>query len=278
MNDLPLFRALKHLQYRLVLSLQPRTNHTYTQFYRFHHQYLVLTDRVLPHLLDDATPAASPRLEVVLFGCSTGAEPYSLSSVLLNRFPHIAFLIRAFDFVPEVVAQARLGLYTKEEVYKSPFITEQFIRDTFVIEGDQYRVQERVAAPVIFDVGNILDAGLFASLGKADLVFAQNMLFHLKPAMARVAFVSLAGLLKPRSALFVDGMDTQMRIDLTKQFNLAPVDFFIEEVHHDAFIDRGNRWASRYWGREPFSKDDPEWVRKYCTVYLRDEPNPETKT
>ena len=270
MKDHPLLTAFQHLKFKLVVAFKPRKNRTYTQFNRFLHQYEVLADKVLPFLVGDPAAAGTPPLEIILFGCSLGAEPYSLTSVLLHRFPHLKFRIRGFDIVPEVIAKAQGREYNRDEVYNCPFITEEFVRLTFTITpAGLYRVRDEIASRVTFAVGNILDAGLFASLGQADLVFAQNMLFHLKPSLARVGFANLTGLLKPRSALLVDGMDTDMRIELTRKFNLEPVDYKVQEVHQDAFIDRGNDWASFYWGREPFNTTDKDWLRKFGTVYLQ---------
>lgn len=272
MKDSALSIALQRLKFKLIVALKPRKNRTYTQFHRFLHQYDVLSDKVLPFLRVQAQQANTPPLEIVVFGCSLGAEPYSLTSVLRHRFPLLNFRIRAFDIVPEVIAKAQSREYNKNEVYNCPFITEEFVERTFTITAEgKYRIKDEIAERVTFAVGSVLDPKLFASLGQVDLVFAQNMLFHLKPSLAKVGFENLTSLLKNKSALLIDGMDTDMRIKLTKRYNLEPVNYKIEEVHQDAFIDRGNNWASFYWGREPFSTKDTEWMRKFCTVYLRNE-------
>lgn len=272
MKNSPLWIALQHLKFKLVVALKPRKNRTYTQFHRFLHQYDVLEHKVLPFLLSQPKEANAEPLKIILFGCSLGAEPYSLISVLQHRFPKLNFQIRAFDIVPEVVARAQSREYDRTEVYNCPFITEEFVTRTFDLKPDgKYLVKDHIASRVSFAVASILDEALIESLGQADMVFAQNMLFHLKPSLAKIGFGHLVKMMKPKSALMVDGMDTGMRVELTKKFNLEPVDFKTEEVHQDAFIDRGNNWASFYWGREPFSKDDAEWLRKFGTVYLRKE-------
>jgi chemotaxis methyl-accepting protein methylase len=255
-------KLLKRLQHELVLRFQPRKSTSYTHFYRFHHQYSVLFERVLPHL-------AADRLDIVLFGCSTGAEPYSLASLLTSRCPSLDFGIRAFDIEPELIAIARRATYSRRDVYRSPFINEEFVGHTFDVVGTSYRVKDAITSRVDFAVGSVLDAVLIDNLGKADLVLAQNVLFHLKPRVARRAFANLVKLLRDKSALFVDGMDTRMRIALTKQFHLEPVNYKVEEVHNDAYINRKNRRVSRYFDREPFSLESNEWLRKYCTVYLQ---------
>lgn len=262
--------AITLLRYRWMLKVSPRQNRVYTQFYRFPNQYTALIDRILPLVLEAKEPASPRTLEIVLFGCSNGAEPYSLSSVLLQRFPTLQFRIRAFDIVEDVLEKARIGVYPRDEVYQSPFITDAFVEATFDREADgSFRIKPNVAAPVTFAAASILDAELMQKLGTADLVIAQNMLFHLDPPLARIAFNHLIGLLHERSALFVNGMDTDMRIDLTKRHALEPLDYLIEEIHNDARVDRGSNWAQFYWGREPFSRKPKEWKRKFGTIYLR---------
>lgn len=269
MKDFSLTTALQHLKFRLVVALKPRKNRTYTQFNRFVNQYDVLVDKVLPFLRSRPGHKADEPLEIILFGCSLGAEPYSLISVLQHRCPGLKLHIRAFDIVPEVIARAQAREYARNEVYNCPFITEDFVERTFnKTPAGMYRVKDDIANKVVFATGSILDEALINSLGQADMVFAQNMLFHLKPGLARVGFSHLVRMLKPQSALMIDGMDTGMRIELTKRHQLEPVDYKIAEVHHDAFIDRGNNWASYYWGREPFSDKHAEWRRKFGTVYL----------
>ena len=258
----------KNSLYHLSMRIQPRKNSPYTQFYRFHRQYDVIVDRALPFVLEEQDPGSNRSVEVLLFGCSTGAEPYSLASVLMHRMPDLDFHIRAFDLVPELVEQAEIGIYEPAEVYRSPFIDADFVDRTLERDGDHYRIRNAVREKVTFGIGDVLDRDFMASLGTADLVFAQNFLFHLKRPAARAAFRNLASLLKARSVLVVNGMDYDMRVDLTKEHSLEPVSYLIEEVHNDAFANAGELWFTRYYGRIPFSTQDADWVRKYSTVFL----------
>jgi 2-polyprenyl-3-methyl-5-hydroxy-6-metoxy-1,4-benzoquinol methylase len=105
-------------------------------------------------------------------------------------------------------------------------------------------------------------------LPRSDLVFAQNVLFHLPRPIAKRAFEALVDLLRPGGTLFVNGMDTDMRAKLTKQYGLEPITERIAEIHEDARVDRGAHWASSYWGRPPLEKSG-DWVRKYCTIYTK---------
>ena len=268
MRESKLKRFLRTIKYRLILKLKPRKNRVYTQFYRFPNQYVAIVDRVIPELLQSPSFHDDNVIEIVIFACCNGAEAFTLSHLLKSKFPNLKFRIRGFDIVPEVISQAQTQKYSRDEVYCGPFVTEEFVAETFdKIDNNEYVIKPEIAAPVQFAVGDMLDKPFMNSLGKVDLLFAQNVLFHLPPAKSKEAFANLVDLLKPGSTLFINGMDTDMRIKLTKRYGLAPLEYLIEEIHNDARVDRGAGWAGAYWGREPFSRSTKEWVRKHCTIF-----------
>jgi len=265
-----LWGALRHLKHQLVLRFAKRENRVYTQFYRFPNQYTALIERVMPALRPGAIDANTPPLDIVIFACCTGAEAFSLSYVLQKNFPGLRFRIRGYDLVEEAIAQARTGVYDLEDVRQGDFMNEQLIGELFdAPEGGKLRVKAALAAPVSFDTGNLLDGAFTGSLGKVDMVFAQNVLFHLPRPKARIAFGHIYDVLKPSGAMFVNGMDTDMRVSLTKKLEMQPLDFLVEEIHNDARVNRGGGWASAYWGRQPFSRRSSEWLRKHGTIFFR---------
>ncbi len=267
MKESQLKTLLKHVKYRLILLFVPRKNRVYTQFYRFPNQYKALVDRILP-LYNARKPGHSEPVEIVMFACCNGAETFSLSHVIHSNFPDLKYRIRAYDIVEDVVKQAQTFSYTREQVYAGPFVTDEFVSEVFDVGDDNlYRVKPYLSAPVSFYVGDMLDESFMRSLGKANLVFAQNVLFHLPKRKAHEAFRNLCDLLKQGSTLFINGMDTDMRIKLSKRFRLQPNDYLIEEIHNDARVDRGAGWSRTYWGREPFTRNCREWIRKQCTIF-----------
>lgn len=254
------------IRYRLRLHFQPRQNHIYTQFYRFPTQLAVLADDVLPGLLAGRTPTTEAPLEVAVFACCSGEEAYTLAYLLATRAPGVPFRVRGYDIVPELVEQAKAGSYTREHVLSSPFVTDELVAAMFDQNGDKLSVKSEFASRVSFGIGDITDAAYMSGLPRADLVFAQNVLFHLPRPVARQAFENLVSGLRPGGAFFVNGMDTDMRAKLTKQYGLEPVAQRIAEIHEEARVDRGANWSSSYWGREPLKRSG-DWVRKYCTIY-----------
>jgi chemotaxis protein methyltransferase CheR len=256
------------IRYRLRVRFQPRQNHIYTQFYRFPKQYEVLTDHVLPRLLAERNANKEQPIEVAVFACCSGEEVYTLAHVLAARAPGLPIRIRGYDIVPEVIEQAKLGKYKREQVYSSPFVTDAFVNELFDVDQDNCTVKAQFASVASFEVGDITDERYMNELPRSDFVFAQNVLFHLPRPVAKRAFKNLVAVLRPGGALFINGMDTDMRVKLTKKYGLEPITERIAEIHEDARVDRGANWASSYWGREPL-KMSRNWVRKYCTIYRK---------
>jgi chemotaxis methyl-accepting protein methylase len=207
-------------------------------------------------------------MEVAVFACCGGEEAYTLAYVLAKHAPGVPLRIRGYDIVPDLVAQAKQASYVRDHVYASPFVKDEFVAGLFDVDGGAYVVKPEFRAVTSFEIGDITDADYMDRLPRSDLVLAQNVLFHLPRPLAKRAFAHLVSLLRPGGALFVNGMDTDMRVKLTKQYGLEPVTERIVEIHEDARVDRGAHWAHSYWGREPLKKSG-DWTRKYCTIFLK---------
>lgn len=260
-----LSESLDASRHRVTLLTAKRQNYVFTHFLRLPTQFDLLTGPVLEHLgaIDGRA------LRIALFGCSSGAEPYTIASILAARRPDAAFEIRAFDIEPAMIEKARGATYTREEVFSNKLLPGTFVAATFDARGDAYRVKPALASKVSCALGNALEADRAVEPGSCDLVFAQNFLFHLKPADAAEAFTRMARLMAPRSALFADGMDLGLRERLTRELGLRPLEERIEEIHEEARVERGGSWPLVYWGLEPLRKRHRDWTRRYATVFLR---------
>jgi chemotaxis methyl-accepting protein methylase len=261
-----LSRGIDASRHRMTLLLAKRQNYVFTHFLRTPTQFDALVGPVLDHV----RPARSAEpLRIALFGCSSGAEPTTIASQLAKRRPDVRFSIRAFDIEDAMVAKARSAAYTRDEVFSNKTLPASFVDSTFDVAGDAYAVKPAIASRVTFELGNALEADARAGAGQYDLVFAQNFLFHLKPADAEQAFEAIARCLAPRSALFVDGADLGMRTRLTETLGLEPLEFGIDAIHEEARVERGGAWPLVYWGLEPMSKTRADWKRRYATIFLK---------
>lgn len=260
------YRKLRH---RITLATDPReTWQTYTLFLRVPHQFDALVDPVADFILNDYPER---EIRIIVLGCANGAEAFCAAHALLKYRPSIDFSIDAYDISQEMIDRCNRAVYSKEELFTHAAITQEFVSELFDRYGDIYRVKSDIRNRISFQLADVLSPTLGAELGDADIVFAQNLLFNFKPQLARKAFGNICGLLRLRSALFIEGMDLQMRVRLTQKYQLKPLDYKIEIIHNDARRVRADGWPWRYWGLEPFSRSGRHWKERYGTIFLRDD-------
>jgi chemotaxis protein methyltransferase CheR len=260
-------RAWNICRHRLALMIDPRENSTFTGFLRLPSQFEALSGPVVNFLAGQ-----QPRLplRIVVMGCSNGAEAYTIASILNSRSPGIEFQIDAYDINGDIIEKARSACYQADEVLNNKILTTEFAQATFDVGQGTYRVKKHVAARVHFRIADVLSPDLARQAEHCDILFAQNFLFHLNRRDAVRAFKNLCGLLKPRAALFVDGMDVGLRQKWTRIRHLVPLEFRIEEIHNEARRARAAGWPDHYWGLEPFMTFTTDWRRRYATIYLKD--------
>lgn len=255
-------------RYWYALHFENRQSFTYTQFYRLPTQYAALTGPVVDFL--GGATRENP-LRIVVVACSMGAEAYSIASVLRQRHPQLAFEVDAFDIDRGVIEIARSATYEVDWVRRKDHVTAEFTAATFdEIEG-RFVVRPEIARHVRCRVGDILDTQAVSRIAAADVVYAQNMMCNMQRPMARRAFTNIARLLAPRAALFVDGMDLDMRSSMTRALGLEPLDWQVERIHEEARQVRGLRYPWFATGLEPFDAGRRDRVRRYATVFLKRE-------
>jgi chemotaxis protein methyltransferase CheR len=254
------------LRYRLALHLEDRKQHTFTQFFRMPAQLDALTGPVLDFL---GARRGSEPIRIVVIGCSTGAEPYTLSSVLLDRCPALSVTVDAYDIDESVLAVGRGATYTAHEVLSnSP--DPDFVEKTFDRrEGNLYQVKPGIAQRVQFHQADFVHGTLQRNLPTADIVFAQNVMCNLRRPDAARLFDNAVALLKPLSVLFVDGVDLDMRERRTRRHRLVPLRFALERIHDEARHVRGERYPWYAAGLEPFSPKHRNCDHRYSTIFLR---------
>ena len=261
-------RAWYPYRHHAVLLFAPRENVTFTQFMRLPRQCDALVGPVVDFLLAEGDPGRP--LKLVVYGCSNGAEAYTIASVLATRRPDIDFRVHASDIERAMIDKALAATYPVEEVARNPFVTDAFLDATFVRDGASLRVRPALRERVSFEIADLLDPAVATRFGPADIVVAQNFLYHLDRRRARIAFRNLCATLGPRSALFVDGMDIDMRETLTRKAGLMPLDHLVAEIHGDAMTLRGGHWPWQYWSLEPLDMRRKDRARRYATIFLRE--------
>lgn len=260
-----LVMAMRAAEHALRLRFARRRNYVNTQFCRLPTQLDVLVADVVDFLLAGGGAA---EIRVLVFGCSIGCEPYSIASLLLSRRPDVKIALECFDIEPSVIARATRGIYSQDELTTSPPLTPAFVAATFDPVDGGGAVKPAIAGAVSFALGNVLDTDLIRRLAPADVVVAQNFLYHLPRADAERALRNLFSLMKPRSALLVDGADPDIRTRLTEAARLRPCTKELEQIHRESRIMRGAAWPRIYWGLEPFDAQRSDAARRFATIFL----------
>lgn len=260
------YGARKHAE--LLRTVERTSTHTYTCFYRAPSQLRTISGPVMDFL---GNPERSgQRIEIVLMACSSGAEVYTLASWLMQELPKLDFHITASDLHQSMVDKAIVGVYTADEALQSEYITPEFVERTFIRDGDRFIVKPEIRARATFSQADLLDSeGLSGRFGPAQLVLAQNVLFHLTPDGARRAFANLYRMLAPKAALLVEGMDQDLRIELTKQYGLEPLEANHGRIYRETRVHTPRDWWNYYWGSEPYVPLRSERARRYGTIFLK---------
>jgi hypothetical protein len=191
--------------------------------------------------------------------------------MLMRQHPGLEFQLDGYDIDAVMCEKARSARYDASEVLNNHLMTAEFVQATFDVGNDIYRVKPNIAARTRFHVADALSPGLAGQVGQCDILFAQNFLFHLDRKAAVRAFENLYSLLRPRAALFIDGMDIDQRRTCTRRRRLMPLDFRIEQIHNEARRARAVGWPYSYWGLEPFMTFTGDWRRRYATIFLKDD-------
>jgi chemotaxis protein methyltransferase CheR len=257
--------AWRILRFKITLLVSRRQNRTITRFLRMPTQFEALSGPVLDFLLKNRT---MDELKVTVMGCSIGAEPYSIASILRKSHPDLVFTVYAYDIDQECIDKAKSVRYKPEEVLNNELITSDFVNNTFDKVDGYYVIKNDIKKHVYFNVADVLDTNLSRQIGTSDIVFAQHVLIHLKPKQAVKGFRNICHLLNPKAALFISGMDLDMLVKLTRENNLIPCEYKVEEIYKErGMLSKG--WPYSYWGSEPFMMVRKDWQRRYSTIFLK---------
>jgi SAM-dependent methyltransferase len=247
-----------------VAGAEHSDSHTYTSFYRSPPQLAVLTGPVIDHV----TASGSTEVSILVLAGSNGAEAYTIASELIARRPDLAFSITASDLHEETVAKAVRATYTMQEITQGQDVPADFIERTFDRAGDVCTVKDHIRSRVTFVQADLLDPALDERFAQADIVVAQNVLFHMPPELARRAFENIVGFLRPDAVLLIEGMDLDMRVQLTRDAGLEPLRFKVKEIYGYSRRHIAANWWDYYYGSEPYFPLARERSRRYGTVFL----------
>lgn len=164
-----------------------------TSFFREAHHF--------PLLAEHAKKVGRP-YSVWCAAASTGEEPYSIAITLAEALGDRAGTVLATDIDTQVLAKARAGVYTAEQVARlsQERLKRFFLKGTGARAGS-VKVKPDLASTITFEPLNLL-APDWGIREKFDAIFCRNVMIYFdKPTQGRI-LERFAPLLKPNGLLF----------------------------------------------------------------------------
>ncbi|WP_454727257.1 MULTISPECIES: CheR family methyltransferase [Cupriavidus] len=164
-----------------------------TSFFREAHHF--------PLLAEHARKIGRP-YSVWCSAASTGEEPYSIAITLAEALGDRAGSVLATDIDTQVLAKARAGVYTAEQVSKlSPERLKRFFLKGTGQRAGAVKVKPDLAGTIDFQPLNLL-APDWGIREKFDAIFCRNVMIYFdKPTQGRI-LERFVPLLKPHGLLF----------------------------------------------------------------------------
>ena len=257
-------RAYGDFLHRLARMQNIRSQAFSTQFLR-NRPALELMRRLLSEVSKGDT------FRVTVLGCSTGAEAYSVAWRIHSARPDIRLALNAVDISKQAVEFARVGEYslatahlTGTKVFET--LSPAEMDELFERSGDRMTVRAWIKEGMSWHAGDAGDPLTIDTLGKQDLVVANNFLCHMSPPEAERCLRNIGRLVNPSGRLFVSGIDLDVRSKVARDLGWEPLQEMLEEVHDgDTYMRR--IWPGQYAGVEPLNKRRPDWGTRYAAAF-----------
>lgn len=121
-----------------------------SEFYRNPEQWEALDKEIFPNLIKDF----GQNLKIWSAACSTGDEPYSLVMALSKHLPLDKIHILATDIDKQVIAKAKIGLYSDKSITNVP---DDLKKKYFHEIGGAYQISDLIKSRVEFKEHNLLE-------------------------------------------------------------------------------------------------------------------------
>ena len=168
-----------------------------TSFFREAHHFQILSTFL-------GALAQSKPINIWTCASSTGEEPYSIAMTVVDHFKSFNTPVRilATDIDTKVLAKARLGLYTLEQL--QTLTTDQIRR--FFLKGcgkndGLAKVRPELQRMITFDRFNLLH-GSWGMRGKFDAVFCRNVMIYFDKNTQREILKKMQSCLQPHGLFF----------------------------------------------------------------------------
>lgn len=164
-----------------------------SEFYRNPDQWKFLDETVIPELIHKF----GKNLKIWSAACSTGDEPYSLVMTLSKHIPLNQIQIFATDLDKQVIAKAKVGLYSEKSILSVP---DDLKKKYFKQVGPSHKIADEIKARVEFKEHNLLK-----DIYPADchMIVCRNVLIYFTEEAKDEVFHKFFRSLRPGGILFI---------------------------------------------------------------------------
>lgn len=164
-----------------------------SEFYRNADQWMLLDKEIIPELIG----RFGKNLKIWSAACSTGDEPYSLVMALSRHLPLNQIHILATDLDKQVIAKAKVGLYSEKSIAAVP---DDLKRKYFTKIGPSYQISQEIKDRVEFKEQNLLKD---AYPTEYHLIVCRNVLIYFTEEAKEEIYRKFEKALKPGGLLFI---------------------------------------------------------------------------
>ncbi|NNF23953.1 MAG: protein-glutamate O-methyltransferase [Rhodobacteraceae bacterium] len=148
-----------------------------SQFFREAHHFETLRTQILPALVERARTGA--RVRIWSAGCSSGQEPLSIATELLEFAQDIAALdmrILATDIDHAILGRANAAIYTPQQVVDVPdgILKRYFVEEASGAAG--YRAADDLLELIAYRKLNLIDP--WPMKNRFDVIFCRNVVIY----------------------------------------------------------------------------------------------------
>ena len=164
-----------------------------SEFYRNPDQWQLMDKEIIPELINKF----GKNLKIWSAACSTGDEPYSLVMALSRHIPLNQIKIYATDLDKQVIAKAKVGLYSEKSIAAVP---EDFKKKYFTKIGLSYQISDEIKSRVEFKEHNLLENNYPRDY---HMIVCRNVLIYFTEEAKDEVFRKFYKALTPGGILFI---------------------------------------------------------------------------
>ncbi len=171
-----------------------------SEFYRNPEQWQVMDKTIIPELISKF----GKNLKIWSAACSTGDEPYSLVMALSRHIPLNMIHIVATDLDKQVIAKAKVGLYSEKSIAAVP---EDLKKKFFTKVGLSYQISDEIKSRVEFREHNLLNNDYPKGY---HMIVCRNVLIYFTEEAKDEVFMKFHESLVPGGILFIGSTEQIM--------------------------------------------------------------------